>query len=781
MNSLTELNGYNAVLTLPYTDQRLANVFFDRETANNRTQIVNEGSTFDIVLGIEITDISNAAISLPVFRVNVSNLAGTTVTWPTVPAGCTVTNPATGIYEVSGMTSELQWSQVRQARITIPGTTPNGYFGNWTYSCAINYFQEASGNMSKSWTVGVTVLDVVVLTNPLDFVYSLDSSQTMLYTPQIINVDATYPGATWTITAVPSDLGSIVSFASTYAGGGTFTYNPTTKQFTIVGTRAQVNAHLAAITYTSTSIAVDFTLAYTLTNNQDSASDSKVQFLKNPNLLYLTNPTTFYYNEDAVNQLITNGPLVTDTSYSGSENYTITITPNVLEALVTLASTGTGGSSTFNASTKVLTIVGTRTQINDHLANVRITMSSDYAGVFSLAYSVVTPQANNSTKIQSMLCGSNDTEVTNMNISRSYVGNNPNLVFATDTPSISDLDPGPDTYTIFLSSALGQWELPAQDSPYIRGTLTTNFSLSGTKAEINAAFPRIRFYPNVNVSTSGTFTYEQQKNGVVQVQQTVALTGTAGNYTGRAINFLASGTFTPNPADLLYGEFDLHLIGAGGGGSVGGGHGGDQSTHFHNMFSDTTYTITVGTGGAAGHRMYNASAPYYGYYDLAVATAGTDTVAFGFTAAGGNAGDTGGRSGSIPGELSGSGGSAGGYNGGSRTNGAASSVSGVGGAGAQGAAYYQWVSGSSSYQLVNLGMSGPGGGGGTNWNATGGFGPYSAGNGASTGYAAESAVNGESGSMGGGGGGGAVNLSAGGSGGNGRVNIDIYAKGTRGV
>jgi hypothetical protein len=789
MNSLQELNGFVGELELPFTDNRLGNVFFDRTQPNNRTQIVNEGTSFPIELGIEITEVANADVSQPVFRINVSAVFGTTVSWAQIPAGCTLTNPDVGIYEISGISSANDWQFIRQAVITIPGTSPDGFTGNWTYSCSINYFEEAVGNKSKSWTVAVTVLDVTILTNPLDFVYALDSSQTLLYTPQIIELPE-YAEAEWTIVAVPSSLGSVVSFTSTYTTGGTFTFNSTTKSFTIVGTRQQVNSHLSNIVYTSTSVAVDFILSYSLTNDIDLAEDNKIQFLKNPNLLYLTNPTTFYYTEDGVNQRILNAPIITDTSYSGSDNYVLTITPSDVAAVGTLSSQGTGATVNFNNSTKVYTITGTRTEVNSHLENIFLTTQPDYADVFSLSYSVITPQLNTATKIQSMICGSNDTEITNMNITRTYVANNSNILFANNTPFISDFDTRPDlVYTIFLSSNLGQWELPTQNNPYIPGTLTGNFSLSGTKAEINAAFPTIRFYPTVGVSTSGTFTYQQQKNSVTQVTQQVALTGTSGSYVGESRSFTTSATYTPTPSDLLYGQFDLLIVGGGGGGgAVGGGGGGDLKTFTNLTFQpNTTYTITVGNGGGAGSGFYDINPPNFGYV-FTPATNGGATSAFGYTADGGTSGfspgngngagvyaGTGGTTfspsgGSIAGGGGGAGGSANATPFFDGPNGKNATTQGGGGNGGFNAGYTWFVNG--SYQLINQGIFSCGGGGGTNYTNNGGSGPGSGGDGASTNRLATSGtVN-----QGGGGGGGRVGASPGGDGGSGLVSIRIYSR-----
>jgi hypothetical protein len=643
MNTLQELNGYTNTLILPFVDNRLATVFFDKTTPTNRTQIVNEGSTFTALMGIEITDIATPESAVPVFRITVSNLEGATVSWNNLPNYITITNPSPGVYQVSGMLAEQDWQIVREPQITIPGNAPGQTVTNWTYGCSITYFDEALGNQIKSWTVAVSVLDVFILTNAFDFVYNLNATQTITNTPQISNLPE-YADAVWTITATPSNLGSVTSFASTYSSGGTFTYNSSTKTFTIVGNRTEVNGHLNSISFTSTSIGIDFSLNYVLTNSIDQVIDNKTQFLKNANTLYLTNPEIFYYTEDAVNEKVLGTVQITDTSYTGTENYILTISPSDITLVESISTFGSTGTINFNPVSKVYTITGTKQQVNSRLDNLFITPASDVDSVFSLIYSVTTPSGDAATKIQNLICGSNDIEITNMNITRIYDTNTFTNIFSSNTPVITDFDTtGPDTYTIFLSSPLGSWELPQSVNPYIPGELVSTLAFSGTKSEVNTQFAKIRFYPDFNVSANGTFSYEQQKNGVRQVLQTVALnnSGTGGQFTPREVEFTVTQTWTPTPADIKYGKISkLLVVGAGGGGERGflrlgsnrtfpGGAGGGGSVIIRdnnfaiNFNSGDTYSINIGVGGNGG---INSTFP---------ASDGGNTTAFNFIANGG--------------------------------------------------------------------------------------------------------------------------------------------------
>jgi len=630
VNSLQELNGYNTSSTLPYTDLRTADVIFDRTTADNQTITVNEGATFPASVGIEIIDVAVASVSNPRYTIDVSSLPGTIVSWPTIPSGCYVTNPYPGVYEISGIETADIWDQVKSPDIILAEGIPFGYFGTWAYTSNIEYYNATLGNLSKNWTVTVTVLDVLVLTNPLELSYATNGNTNITNPPQIIDVDISYPTTTWTITAVPSDTSSISSFSSTYSGGGTFTYVSATKRFTIVGTRAQVNSHLNALRITSNSVTNDFILSYLLTNNTDSNTDTKTQTFKNTDIEFLSNISTptFYYTEDATSTTVTGAPTITDTSFAGTDTYTLTITPSNTNAYSTMSSTGSGGTSSFNGTSKVLTITGTRTQVNSHLPNISFVLTSDFATTFNLSYGL-SVRSSSANKIQQFVCGSTDNEITNMNINRNYISNNENSLFTTDTPVITDFDStGADTYTISFDCSFGDWG--TSSSSY-----SNPYSYSGTRAQCNAHFATIKFYPDASVSSNGTFTYTQLKNGVTQVTQSVGLFGSVGpGYSAsRTIEFLVTQTWTPSILDAKYGKIsEITLVGGGGGGSAGGGGGGQVKYLTPSyLLENLTYTITIGSGGAAGNSNFASSGGAPG-------TNGGNTTAFGYTALGGGGG-----------------------------------------------------------------------------------------------------------------------------------------------
>lgn len=633
MNSLTELNNYVGSLTIDYTDVRAADVIFNINTPINQSTVVDQGFTFQSSVGIDIIEVKNPAIAAVSYTIQITNITGATVTWTSPPSGTTVTNPTTGTYTISGIDNYTIWDAVKYATIDIPDI----YYGTFTYTSTINYTTAALGAQSKSWTTTVVVNQVTFLTTPSNFTYDPSSTQLIENTPSIIDVDSSYPGATWTVTVTPSINSSITDFITT-ATGGTFSVDGTTKVITIEGTRAQVNAYLADISLVSNSTEVDFTLTYLAENDQDAVTDTAVQILENYGLAFLSNSLPFYYIEDATSSSVTDTPLITEPDYDGLGTYTLTITPTNTLAYSTMTANGSFGSQSFNNATKVLTLTGTRSQVNERLGNLSFVPETDFQDDFALSYALTTPRAETANKVQSIFCGSNDTEVSNMDISRTFLTNNKNNIFSSDTPQIIDNDTTATNYTITITSSFGQMAF-GTDLP------TSNvITYTGTKSQCNALFSTIAFWPPKDSTSNGTFTYQQYKDGTLHAEHTVALLAQTSEYANkRSFIISSSQIWTPDYEDLTYGNIDAALVGGGGAGGYytatyqgsGGGGGGEVIILRNLSLSNIGYTITIGDGGE--------DLTYYSPTSIASGTIGPDggdTIAFGYTASGGGGGET---------------------------------------------------------------------------------------------------------------------------------------------
>lgn len=627
MNSLTELNGYVNGFSLPFTDERLPDVIFDRPTPTNQTQSVDRGFTVSGSVGMDILEILNAPSSNPIYTIDVTALPGATVSYASLPPGVSLLNPSTGVYVITGFVDKAQWDLIKSPTIDFS----DDFVGSFTYTSTISFFSYYTGATTYTWTTAVTVNNILFWTNATQFIYSLSAVSNITGEPNLGNLDAAYPTATWTVTITPSTIDSINTFTTT-GTGGTFSVNPSTKVITISGTRAQVNNRLQGLQIDANALSIDFVLTYFASNSVNAVTDTRTQNMLSQGLAVLgaVSQPTIYYNEDTA-FTITGAPQITDTIYDGTGTYSYTITPSDVAAISTATIGGSGGTASFNNSTKVISISGTRSQVNGRLNSITITPTTDYALNFNLQYFCSTPRADTANKIQVAAIGSNDTEVTNMNINRSYVSNNANTIFATNTPFISDLDVSNPTYTVIFDCANGQWTYASNLSPYVESSLANPLSITGTRSFINARFAQIKFYPTASFSSNTNFTYTQIKNGVTQVSQTVALIGSVGTYNdARTLTFLNSQIWTPTAADVRYGEIkEITLVGGGGGGAYGGG-GGGQVKYSNTIIplANQSYTITVGAGGQA------VAEPTGGN----PANAGGNTVAFGITASGGGGG-----------------------------------------------------------------------------------------------------------------------------------------------
>jgi len=427
VNSLQELNGLSQTTTIEFEDLRTPGLIFDLDQPENPSITINEGQSHTARVGIEILEVVNYQQLIVYYTIDVSALPDTTVTWTTVPVGCEVTNPEPGIYQISGINTKSTWDIVKAPTIAIP----NDYFGTWQYTSSLNYIKNAELT-ATSWITTVTVEEVNSLSEPLDFAYTSNATQTVTGTPQIVDDGVFTP--TWTVTVTPSNLGVVNTLSSLGTLGGTSSYNATTKVLTIVGTKVQLNSHLAALRLASTTLEEDFFLTYLAVNNLNAETDTKVQTMKAINIAYLGTLTvpTIYYAEDTP-YTVSGGPLVTDTSYDGSGVYTYTIFPSTTAAVSTISATGTGGSVSFNNTSKVLTITGTRDQVNSYINNISIVPAPDFASNFALNYRVVTPRGASATatKQQTVLNNVSTNEIDNIAVTRFVWTNTNNFPFAT--------------------------------------------------------------------------------------------------------------------------------------------------------------------------------------------------------------------------------------------------------------------------------------------------------------------------------------------------------------
>jgi hypothetical protein len=332
---------------------------------------------------------------------------------------------------------------------------------------------------------------------------------------------------------------------------------------------------------------------------------------------FMTSTVPHVYVEDTIGN-IGGYPEVTD--YSRTTGfYTVDISTNPTDAIVKIDSTSTApGLKDFNFSTKVLTVSGTRDNVNRYLANLVLYPTADYNQNFSITYTLKHGTTLNSgsaffSRSQQMIVGTpTDSEITNMvGISRSFVANQKNKLFTTSLPFISDFDTSNPTYSVTFSSSSGQFTTDTYGSD-----LSSSWTFTGTRSEVNAKFDLIYFYPNKGVTSSSTFTYTQKKNNVTQLTttETLSLSSTYtlpstivydSAYLSTNPNRLVPGSWRPTLEEIIYyDDMDIFVKGGDGSNSVtsggGGGGAGGSGTFTGIAIENTPYNIIIGLLGTNG-------------------------------------------------------------------------------------------------------------------------------------------------------------------------------------
>jgi hypothetical protein len=197
--------------------------------------------------------------------------------------------------------------------------------------------------------------------------------------------------------------------------------------------------------------------------------------------------------------------------------------------------------------------------------------------------------------------------INDITTARTYQGNAGTTIFSTTTPYIEDLNGTASSYEVRLTSANGQFG-DANSS-------TNTLIYTGSKAQVNAWFSSVVFYPTKAYTGTTSYTYTQYKNGTLQLTRTASLTysGTTATYVSALYSYTLAGTYTRTITydQQKYATFEVLVVGGGGGGAGGneftygqggGGGGGGQVVYLTNQtFTSTTIPIVVGAGGGNGY------------------------------------------------------------------------------------------------------------------------------------------------------------------------------------
>lgn len=500
MNSLQDLNFYSEE-TIPYGDDRPYTITFSSNIVANSNITISEGISFGSPVGIDITEVISSPRDI-IYTINVASLANTTVSWADpLPSGLTANITSAGIYNVYGVNGAQVWNDIKTANI-LP---PRDYSGTFTYTSTITYPNTANTTTSNtiSWTNTVNVIDIADLefsSSPANVTYNQYQQTTI--NPYIQIVDAEADGLfTMLITANGTNAINSITSGGT---GGNVQYDSAQRRYTITGFRAEVNSHLRSLyfrpeyAYTS-----NFLMYYTLISPSGNQSDQKTQNFLIGNLYpVLGTAGNITYTQDTTINITDYPDFPDDSNWSPAPSYTMTITPNTTQAISTMTTSGSGGSVSFNGTSKVLTLSGTRLQIISHLDTLSITPAAYYNQNFTLSYQITNPGGD--PVVQSINIGPISVNLSNVD-DIPYDEDVPQIQI--DVPSILDTNFGIAAVTLPFTMNIKPANSASISSIVSSGNLgatkTTNvttktYTISGNLAQIRSELANVSITPGTD-------------------------------------------------------------------------------------------------------------------------------------------------------------------------------------------------------------------------------------------------------------------------------------------
>lgn len=198
---------------------------------------------------------------------------------------------------------------------------------------------------------------------------------------------------------------------------------------------------------------------------------------------------------------------------------------------------------------------------------------------------------------------------------RTYRGNQMNTLFPNNLPFIESSTVG-DSYTINISTPNGLIGTQSNGSDAL-----STFTYTGSLAQVNGLFSTIKYFPEYNLNSTTTYTYEQYKNSVLEVSKTKNITYDGLTATSVDYTFTTSGTWIPTFLEKRYNVMDYIIVGGGGGGGywrvgvpagsrgqAGGGGGGEELVYTGQSITNQSYAVSIGAGGIGGNAAGGANA-----------------------------------------------------------------------------------------------------------------------------------------------------------------------------
>ncbi|HEX2829699.1 MAG TPA: DUF4347 domain-containing protein [Burkholderiales bacterium] len=353
-------------------------------------------------------------------------------------------------------------------------------------------------------------------------------------------------------------------------GAATSAYDAGTGVWTVTGSTSDVNAALAAVSFTpATNLDQDVTIATRIRDAANSGPADGVITLDvtavndAPTATNLTQTVT--YTEDAASVAL--GDIVVSDVDTGE---TITATLTLSSPTAGTLSTGTFGSATsvYDAGTAVWTVTGSVSDVNAALAAVSFTPTANGDQDVTIATRI--RDAANSGPADGVIA----LDVTPVNDAPSATNLTQTATYTEDAGSValgdivvSDVDTGDTiTATLTLSSAaagaLTTGTFGAATSTYDAGTGV--WSVSGSTTDVNAALAAVAFTPAANWAQNVTVTTRvRDASGAGPADGAIALDVTAVNDAPAATNLTQTVTYTEDAASVALGDIVVGDVDAG--------------------------------------------------------------------------------------------------------------------------------------------------------------------------------------------------------------------------
>lgn len=282
MKTLRDLNAAS-LKGIEYSDDREPGITFFVNTPRNQTAVIRENQTHTIPFGVDIVEVIEYTVVEPTLIIDMTSMADTlglsldvtSFVWtlPTLPSYMSYVEDPLGYLTISGIRDVNDWNLLKD---NIVVEFDIGFFGEYDYTVSIQYTNSDSSAQSTSWTVDLTILEVPYFDTATSMLVGANTTTAMTGVPTILDFDVS-PDNDFTLMIIPQQTG-VEDITSSFSNGASVTFAD--GELTIVGSREDINQHLANLSIEVGNIDYDITLRYTISNDVSSIVDVTEQTLE---------------------------------------------------------------------------------------------------------------------------------------------------------------------------------------------------------------------------------------------------------------------------------------------------------------------------------------------------------------------------------------------------------------------------------------------------------------------------------------------------------------------